>query len=233
MRLPLLFLHIAGGIAGLLSGTVAIVFRKGSRGHRVSGNVFVMSMLIMGVSASYLAFMKHETENFFGGLLTVYMIATAWLTARRREGQTSLFDWGALVFVVSIGASLLIRSVLVARGLAARQPGVPLGMYFFTAAIPLLAATGDARMLWQGGISGKARIARHLWRMCYGLFIATGSFFLGKQQFFPVAFRKPYLLLPLAIFPLVILMYWLVKLRIKAGGRTLAIGRQGDLQHAA
>ena len=207
MRLPLLFLHIAGGIVGLLSGTVAMVFRKGTGGHRASGNVFVVSMLIMRACASYLAFMKHETENFFGGLLTIYMIATAWLTARRREGETSLFDWGALVFAVSIGASLLIRSVLVARGLAARQPGVPLGIYFFSAAIPLLAASGDARMLLRGGISGRARIARHLWRMCYGLFIATGSFFLGKQQFFPVAVRKPYILFPLAVFPLVTLMY--------------------------
>jgi len=35
MRLPLLFLHIAGGIVGLLAGAVAMVYRKGSRGHRI------------------------------------------------------------------------------------------------------------------------------------------------------------------------------------------------------
>ena len=35
MPLPLLFLHIAGGMVGLLSGTVAMVYRKGSRGHRM------------------------------------------------------------------------------------------------------------------------------------------------------------------------------------------------------
>ena len=54
----------------------------------------------------------------------------------------------------------------------------------FTASIPLLAAIGDLRMLLRGGISGTSRITRHLWRMCYGLFIATGSFFLGQQQVF-------------------------------------------------
>ena len=233
MRLPLLFLHIAGGIVGLLSGTIAMAYRKGSRGHRLAGNVFVVSMLIMGASASYLAFMKNQTENFFGGLMTVYLIATAWSTGRRRDLETSIFDWGAFFFALSIGVSLLIRSVLVARGLVARQPGVPLGIYFLTAAIPLLAAGGDLRMLVRGGISGTPRIGRHLWRMCYGLFIATGSFFLGKQDLFPAVLRKQYLLVPLAVFPLVFLIYWLVRIRTKSRRWSFAHVKERDLQHAA
>jgi len=214
MRLPFLFLHIAGGIVGLLSGTVAMVYGKGSRGHRASGNVFVVAMMIMGASATWLAIMKQQTDNIFGGLLTIYMIATAWLTGRSRNSETSLFDWGAFVFAVALTASLVTRAVLVSRGVAEMQPGVPLGMLFFTASIPLLAAAGDLRMLLRGGISGAPRIARHLWRMCYGLFIATGSFFLGKQQLFPAALRKPYLLIPLAILPLVMMLYWLVRVRL-------------------
>jgi uncharacterized membrane protein len=213
MRLPLLVLHITGGIVGLLSGAVAMSLRKGSRGHRISGNVFVVAMLIMGAAASYLAFLKHQTGNIFGGLLTLYMIATAWLTARRRDGETSILDWAALAFAVTIGTKMLIGSVLVARGLARGAPGVPLGMYFFTASIPLLAAIGDLRMLLRGGISGTSRIARHLWRMCYGLFIATGSFFLGQQQVFPAVLRQQYLLFPLAILPMILLIYWLVRVK--------------------
>ncbi len=214
MRLPLLFLHIAGGMVGLLSGTVAMVYRKGSRGHRAAGNVFVVAMLIMGTCGSTLAMMKHQTNNVFGGLLTVYMITTAWLTGHRRDGETSVFDWGALVFGLTIGGSLVTLGVLVANGQAAPQAGVPLGMYFFMGTIPLLAAAGDIRMLVRGGISGTPRIARHLWRMCFGLFIATGSFFLGQQQVFPLAIRKQYILAPLAILPLVLLIYWLVRVRI-------------------
>jgi uncharacterized membrane protein len=215
MRLPLLFLHIAGGMIGLLSGTVAMVFRKGSRGHRAAGNVFVVAMLIMGACGSTLALMKHQTNNVFGGLLTVYMITTAWLAGHRRDGETSIFDWGALVFGLAVGGSLLILGVLVVNGQAAPQAGVPLGMYFFMGTIPLLAAAGDIRMLMRGGISGTPRIARHLWRMCFGLFIASGSFFLGQQQVFPSAIRKQYILAPLAILPLVLLIYWLVRVRIK------------------
>ena len=86
----LLFFHISGGIIGLLSGTLAMALRRGSRGHRTVGNLFVISMLIMGACGSILALMKHQMNNVFGGLLTFYMITTAWLAGRRRDGRTVL-----------------------------------------------------------------------------------------------------------------------------------------------
>jgi hypothetical protein len=141
-------------------------------------------------------------------------VATAWLTGKQREQQTGLLDWGALVFVLVLGGVLSTNAVLVATGQTAKQPGVPIGMYFFLATITLLSAAGDARMLARGGISGSARLARHLWRMCFGWFIASGSFFLGKQEFFPVTLRKQFLLVPLAILPLLMLIYWLVRVRV-------------------
>src|ERR1700746_1188260 len=88
MRLPILILHIMGGMVGLLSGAAAISFRKGSSAHRMAGNVFVVSMLMMGACGSFLALLKHQMNNVFGGLLTVYLITTAWLTGRRRDGAT-------------------------------------------------------------------------------------------------------------------------------------------------
>lgn len=33
-----------------------------------------------------------------------------------------------------------------------------------------------------GGVRGTSRIARHLWRMCLGLFVAAGFFFLGSSN---------------------------------------------------
>jgi len=220
MRMPLLLLHIAGGMVGLISGVVAMVYRKGSRGHRLAGDVFVVSMLVMGVCASILALMKHQPNNFFGGPVTIYMVATAWLTSKHRQQQTGLLDWGALVFVLVLGGVLSTNAVLVATGQTVKQTGVPIGMYFFLATITLLAAAGDVRMLAHGGISGPARLARHLWRMCFAWFIASGSFFLGKQEFFPVALRKQFLLVPMAVLPLVMLIYWLARMKISRHGTT-------------
>jgi len=220
MRLPFLIVHITAGIIGLLSGTVAMSLRKGSQGHRRAGSVFVVSMLIMGVCATYLALLKHQPNNAFGGLLTFYLITTAWLAGRRRNEAPGVLDWGALLMALTLGACLLTLGVRVVKGLSESQPGVPIGMYFFMGTIPLLAAAGDIRMLLRGGISGKPRLVRHLWRMCFGLFIATGSFFLGQQQVFPDAIRKQYLLAPLAILPLVLLIYWV--LRVSLAKRVLS-----------
>jgi len=190
-------------------------FRKGSNGHRLAGEVFVVSMLVMAACASSLALLKHQTGNVFGGLLTFYLITTAWLTARRKANETGVFDWLAMAMGLAIGTTLLALGVLTANGRMASQANAPVAMFFVMGSIPLLAAAGDLRMLVRGGSSGTRRLRRHLWRMCFGLFIATGSFFLGQQQVFPAAIRKQYILAPLAILPLLLLVYWLVRVSVK------------------
>src|SRR5215471_1936743 len=100
---PILLVHILGGTLGLVSGTIAIVFRKGSRWHVLAGRVFVASMLTMGAAATYLAILKHQNGNIGGGIFTFYLILTAWLTARRGEGETSSFDWLALLIPLALG----------------------------------------------------------------------------------------------------------------------------------
>jgi len=52
---PILIGHICAGSLGLLSGTAAMSFRKGSPRHVLAGKVFVASMLTMAVAAVYLA----------------------------------------------------------------------------------------------------------------------------------------------------------------------------------
>jgi len=81
---PILLLHVSGGILGFVSGAAASLFRKGARRHTLAGQVFVASMLTMALGATWLAIQKHESGNIGGGILTFYMILTAWLTARRR-----------------------------------------------------------------------------------------------------------------------------------------------------
>ena len=87
-------------------------------------------------------------------------------------------------------------------------------MSLFFGAILLRATAGDIRMLARGGISGRQRITRHLWLMCYGLFIATGSFFLGQQQVFPAFLRGSLFLTIPALLPLPLLIYWFLRVRL-------------------
>src|SRR5689334_24317153 len=94
---PILLVHICGGTLGLLSGTAAMSFRKGSPRHVLAGRIFVASMLFMAAGAAYLGVIKHQPANVGGGIFTFYLILTAWLTARRADGQTSKLDWAALL----------------------------------------------------------------------------------------------------------------------------------------
>lgn len=70
-------------------------------------------------------------------------------------------------------------------------------------------------MFARGGTSGRLRITRHLWRMCYGLFIATGSFFLRQQQVSPAFLRGSIFLTVLALLPFPVMIYWLIRVRFR------------------
>jgi len=225
MRLPVLVLHICAGLVGLLSGAAAMSFRKGSHRHRVAGNVFVLSILGMGAAGSCLALMKHQINNVFGGVFTGYLVATAWATGRRRDGEASMFEWGALLVGLVIGVVMMTYGFEVANRPTPPKDGIPVGMYFFMGSVALLSAAGDARMVLRGGLSGTQRLVRHLWRMCFALFNATGSFFLGQQQVFPAAIRSTNLLFVPAIFPLVLLIFWLFRVRLTGAYKHSVIGR--------
>lgn len=90
--------------------------------------------------------------------------------------------------------------------------------------VMLLAASGDLRAIRAGGLRGARRLARHLWRMCFGLFVATGSFFLGQMNFIPGALRNVPLLLALAFTPILFLVYWMWRVRVRGRMRGIILG---------
>jgi uncharacterized membrane protein len=226
---PLLPLHISAGIVGILSGAAAMSFRKGSARHALAGRVFVIAMLTLAASAVYLALMKHQMGNVLGGTFTFYLVATAWMTARRGDGKTGIFDWIALLIPLLVGTALLILGLEVVYGHAKSPAGVPIGMYFFMGSVMLLAAAGDIRMLVRGGVFGAKRIVRHLWRMCFGFFIATRSFFLGQQQVFPAWLRGSSVLFIPALLPLALLIFWLFRVRFTNAYQAKSMPSGGDV----
>jgi hypothetical protein len=227
MRMPLLVFHVTAGVLAMVAGAAAMSFGKGSRWHAKAGNVFVVSMLSMAAAASCLAYMKHQPNNVFGGFLTIYMVATAWATARRRDGETGVADWIGFLFALSMGVLGVFHGFQKMAGREAVDAGTYPFMQLFMSSIILLAAIGDLRMIVRG-IAGKQRIARHLWRMCFGWFIATGSFFLGQQQVFPTWLRgSPALLVP-ALLPLVLLIFWLIRIRFNSVYKKMALAGAGQ-----
>jgi hypothetical protein len=211
----MLLLHIASGTVGMLSGFVAVFLRKGSRRHAVAGIVFVISMLCLSSSGAYMATTKHQPGNILGGALTFYLVATAWMTARRRNNDVKpgAFDWAALLAVLAILGFEVTFGSQAAMNSTGMKYDYPPGPYFFLGSVALLASIGDIRILVRGGISGTQRIARHLWRMCFALFIAASSVFLARAHIFPAFLQRSGALYFLSFLPLLLMIFWLIRIR--------------------
>src|SRR5947209_3285201 len=137
----LTLVHICNAVIGLLSGFLSMIFRKGSGLHRVAGNIFFGSMLTMSASGSYIAaFLKPNSGNVVGGLLTFYLVATAWMAAKRRERKVSLFDWSALFVVFTIGATDVTFGLQAATSPNGLKDGYPPALFFIFGSIALLFA---------------------------------------------------------------------------------------------
>ena len=218
-----LIAHFGTALIALAAGTIAIVVAKGGQWHRKSGTVFTVAMIIAGLFAAGIAIYERKVGSIIGGFFTAYLVFTAFDTVRPLADRRLRMTLMLLAFSFAIAQYVFGLMSLANPKMAG---GVPVGMIFFLATITLLAAIGDARLLRAGNLKGARRIARHLWRMCFGLFIATGSFFLGQMKFIPRPFHNMALLLGLAIAPLVLLLYWMWRVRIRKQLRGLIIGRE-------
>lgn len=221
----ILAMHVVAGAAGLTAGTVSALARKGGRLHRGAGNLFFVAMGVMAVSAIYLGAVTPKAQvNVVIGLFTLYLVVTGWRAVRAPVGKTGAFDWGALAAAALLAAPFVILSAQLAIGLPTlialpfRGPLV-IAIYAFTT-ILVIAAMGDALVVFRRGVAGPARTARHLWRMLVGLTLAYGSGFTnGIARLVPKAWGVPEDLFLLPQFlPLLLLAFWMVRVRL-AGWR--------------
>ena len=206
-------LHVLAGSLALLASAVALASAKGARLHRQSGQLFVGAMLVMALTGAALALTRREEGSVLGGMLAAYLVLTGMTTVRRAVPRW--LHVGPLLLALAVGlASATLVATMVAAGERARG-GVPVPMFVLFGAVALGAAAGDLRVLSAGPREGARRLRRHLWRMCFATFIATGSFFLGQMQVFPPALRVPALLAVPAFLPLALLGYWLLRTRAR------------------
>ena len=215
---PVLIVHIAGGLVAILAGFVALFARKGSPLHRVSGKVFAVAMLFMAAGGAYSALIRSQRLNVVAGILTFYLVATAWLTVLRKEAQAGRAEWGLLLLGLAGGA------IAWTFAWQAVHRGAAIGGFVF-GSIAFLCVAGDVRLLIRGGVSGVQRLVRHLWRMCFALFVATGSFFIGtasdpvakqfglRARLFTKEVRDTRLPLVPVLIVLIMTVFWLIRVR--------------------
>lgn len=216
----LLPIHIVAGGLAIILGGVALLASKGAWLHRRSGRLFVYAMLTMGISGSILAMRKSLTDgNIIGGLVSAYFVVTALTSVRPAAAWTRRFNLAALLVVISL-ALFNFASGLKALAMPDRAiNGVPFFMMFFMGTVLAFAAAGDIRLMRLGTLRAGPRIARHLWRMCFALFIAAGSFFSIRERVakvLPDPFTTPMMRALPILLVFVAMFYWLWRVRTRS-----------------
>ncbi|HMG47764.1 MAG TPA: hypothetical protein VK614_09920 [Allosphingosinicella sp.] len=201
-------IHIAGGLLALSAGTLAVIARKGGRLHARAGTWFFGSMLVLGITASMLEPFRSPPGSPVGGIMVCYFVVTSWVAARRRDGTTGRFE------ILACAAALGLAALMIWGGFTgATTPAGP-GPVFALGGLCLLAGLLDLNAILRAKLTPVQRVSRHLWRMCFAFFIATGSFFLGQQDVLPQAVRGSPVLFVLAFAPFAVMAFWLVRVRI-------------------
>jgi SNF family Na+-dependent transporter len=157
--------------------------------------------------------------------MSAYFVVTALTAVRQPSPWTRALNAAALLVAIGLAAveiTLGVKALGTPRG---TLNGVPFFMLFFLATITSLAALGDIRVMRSGPLRGAKRLSRHLWRMCFALFIAAGSFFSIRARVARVL-PEPFTTGPMRALPVVLvfvaMFYWLWRLR---GRRPFAFAR--------
>lgn len=213
MSSALMIVHIVAGSTALAAGGLAGFARKSAGGlHAKAGTAFAAAMLVMTATGALIGFLKPERGSAMIGVLTFYLVATSWMTARDRTGTAGRSEWAALPVALASGAALLTMGLVASQSASGRFDSLPAAPHYFFAGLAFLAVSLDLNFILRRRLDATARLRRHLWRMSVALFIAASSFFLGQQDEFPkwVQGTPPLYLPPLGA--LLLMAWWLVKL---------------------
>ena len=223
--------HIVAGALGLLAGYVALYSAKGAVLHRKSGIVFVYAMLTVCVAGTAIAALRNVAPalNIPAALLTSYLVITSLLTVRTAPVRSRRLDVGLMAVALAVGLTCLAFGFeAVASPDGKGRNGMPAFPFFMFGVVGTLAAALDVRMMRSGVLEGASRLAQHLWRMSFALFIAALSFFIGQAQVFP----KPIRIMPMLALPvlavLVTMVYWLWRVRVRPSSVARVISSSVD-----
>lgn len=222
---PLTLFHIAAGSVALIAGFAALSVRKGSPLHARIGTAFFASMLAMAGSGAVIALFLPERGTATVGILSCYLVATSWMTARRRSGEAGAFEVGALIVALACAAAFMTIALVGMAEPDGKLDRLPAPFHFPFAALALLAAALDLNFLLRRKLSRAQRLARHLWRMSTAFLIAVVSFFLGQQDNMPEFIQGSPLLFvpPLAVFAT--MLFWIFRVRFAKAWRSKSVRR--------
>jgi hypothetical protein len=158
--------------------------------------------------------MIDDIGSAIAGAMTFYLVITGWRAGRTAEVKGGRFE---IAGVGLLAAGIATMLWLAWRRLVLHDPAmptVPTAAFFLISGIAALLAALDLKVILGKPLVGPNRLARHIWRMGLGLFVALMSG-LAQPKAGGLLFHGPTVNLqwiPVAALA-VALVYWMVRVR--------------------
>ncbi|PKI17186.1 hypothetical protein CXF71_05485, partial [Colwellia sp. 12G3] len=147
-------IHAIAGSIAIISGFSALSLRKSSKQHRTVGNVFVLAILLLGLTGIYIAYSRSIMLSLVNGIFLCYFVGTAWMTVKRKAGTIGKFEWIAFFVALLIFGMLVNFAIEASQTDSGKLNGFGPEVFYFFATIAMIAAVMDLKMLANGGIKG-------------------------------------------------------------------------------
>lgn len=168
-----IYIHAFFGGIGLISGTLSLVTKKGSKIHKKSGKWFVIGMLVSsGLSLPIASMPGHYSPFLFLiGLFTIYMVLVGKrvLRFKRKTAQVTKADWAITITMTILSLMMILSGVLNVFGNKI--------LFIFFGIISLVLCFQDFRF-WRNPRKSKTGwLAQHIGKIT-GAYIASVTAFL-------------------------------------------------------
>lgn len=207
----ILLFHIYAGAIALLTGYAVIFLKKAQVVHRYLGRVYVITMLSLGLSGTYIAVFREVPLSILNGLVLCYLVLSSINTVWQSPEKINYFDKLLFVFVTFIIFGFVWYGYQTNLTASGKLGGFGIEAYAAFGSVMVCFWVGDYRNLKQGGSRGKSRLIRHLWRMFFPLIMSTAAFFFGQSRHLPEAIQRIELLLAPLTFVVFTAFFWVVK----------------------
>lgn len=214
MFILLILIHIVSGALALLAGYAVILCKKGAVTHKYLGRAYVVSMLALGLSGTYIALVRGVPISILNGLVLCYFVLSAlnimWQPANRVNWLDKVLMVAALFLTFGF-AWYAYQTTQVPSGELA---GFGIMAFLVFGSVMAISTIADLRYIKLGGLAKNKRLIRHLWRMYFPLFMSTAAFFLGQAKLLPEALQRAEVLFTPVALVVCTALFWVMKVRM-------------------
>ncbi|WP_046759271.1 DUF2306 domain-containing protein [Kordia jejudonensis] len=201
----LIYIHATFGSIAFIAGFIAIITKKGSNNHKISGIVFYYTMLFSALSALVIAVLpKHENPFLFTiGVFSSYFIISGYRALRFKKPNSTVRIDKIIAFIMLItGICMIIYPILTTGKLNT--------ILTIFGSVGIVFAIRDITLFKNPKKLQKVWLKLHVGKMLGG-YISAVTAFIVVNQFIPgiAGWLVP------SIFGTAYMNYWFWKLRKK------------------